>query len=167
MPTTRHRAGFETGNHSSSPLQGAITQGALHVPQRTPTEGRHTASQKRKRKRKRKRALVTQSLGVSVQKPRLCGWEKSRPGRMCRSWGPKNLRRQSEISTGSLALTARVRSERDHLERGHADHRRDPSTLKKDRACSSCPSPVSIAHCRASVKKGGPSCGKRGQDGQV
>ena len=35
----------------------------------------------------------------------------------CRSWGPKSLRRQSEISTGSLALTAQVRSERDHSER--------------------------------------------------
>ena len=22
-------------------------------------------------------------------KPRLCGWKKSRPGRMCRSWSPK------------------------------------------------------------------------------
>ena len=69
---------------------------------------------------------------------------------------PKNLRRQSEVSTGSLALTAQVRSEWDHSEREHADHRKDPSTLKKDRACSSCPSPVSVAHCRASGKKGRP-----------
>ena len=123
MSTTRHRAGFETGNHSSSPLQGAnITRGALHVPQRTQTEGRHTASQKRKRKRKRKRALVTQSLGVSVQNHASAGGKKSRPGRMCRSWGPKNLRRQSEIRTGSLALTARVRSGRDHPDREHVDH---------------------------------------------
>jgi hypothetical protein len=76
MSTTRHRAGFETGNHSSSPLQGAITRGALHVPQRTQTEGRHTASQKRKRKRKRKRALVTQSLGVSVQNHASAGGKK-------------------------------------------------------------------------------------------
>ena len=55
---------------------------------------------------------------------------------MCRSWGPKNLRRQSEIDTGSLALTAQVRSGRDHSEREHVDHRMDPSTLKKDLACS-------------------------------
>jgi hypothetical protein len=32
MSTTRQRAGFETGTHSSSPLQGAITRGAhVHV----------------------------------------------------------------------------------------------------------------------------------------
>ena len=154
MSTTRHRAGFETGNHSSSPLQGAITRGALHVPQRTPTEGRHTASQKRKRKRKRKRALVAQSLGVSVQNHASAGGKKKVDRDVCAGRGaPKNLRRQSEVSTGSLALTAQVRSEWDHSEREHADHRKDPSTLKKDRACSSCPSPVSVAHCRASGKK--------------
>ena len=75
---------------------------------------------------------------------------------MCRSWGPKNLRRQSEIDTGSLALTAQVRSGRDHSEREHVDHRMDPSTLKKDLACSSCPCPVDVAHCRALGKKGRP-----------
>jgi hypothetical protein len=45
---------------------------------------------------------------------------------LCRSWGPKNLRRLSEIDTGSLALTAQVRSGRDHLEREHVDHGMDP-----------------------------------------
>ena len=122
MSTTRHRAGFETGNHSSSPLQGAITRGALHVPQRTQTEGRHTASQKRKRKRKRKRALVTQSLGVSVQNHASAGGKKVDRDVCAGRGAPKNLRRQSEIRTGSLALTARVRSGRDHPDREHVDH---------------------------------------------
>ena len=118
MPTTRQRAGFETGTHSSSPLQGAITRGAPHVAQRIRTEGHHTASQKREKKMSARHA-EPRCLGP---KPRLCGWKKSRPGRMCRSWGHKNLRRQSEIRTGSLALTAQVRSGRDHPDREHVDH---------------------------------------------
>ena len=81
-------------------------------------EGRQTASQKREKKMSARHA-EPRCLGP---KPRLCGWKKSRPGRMCRSWGPKNLRRQSEIRTGSLALTARVRSGRDHPDREHVDH---------------------------------------------
>jgi len=85
MPTTRQRAGFETGTHSSSPLQGAITRGAPHVAQRIRTEGHHTASQKREKKMSARHA-EPRCLGP---KPRLCGWKKSRPGRMCRSWGPK------------------------------------------------------------------------------
>jgi len=104
---------------------------------------------------------------MSRSKPRLCGWEKKSRDALCRSWGPKNLRRRSEIRAGSLALTAQVRSERDHSERENVDHRKDPSTLKKDRACSSCPCPVSVPTAVPRVKKGGPSCGKRGQGGQV
>ena len=119
ISTTRHRAGFERGTHSSSPLQGAITRGAPHVAQRIRTEGHHTASQKREKKMSARHA-EPRCLGP---KPRLCGWKKSGPGRMCRSWGPKNLRRQSEISTRSLALTARVRSGRDHPVREHVDRR--------------------------------------------
>jgi hypothetical protein len=119
ISTTRHRAGFERGTHSSSPLQGAITRGALHVPQRTRTEDYHRASKKRKKKMSARHA-EPRCLGP---KPRLCGWKKSGPGRMCRSWGPKNLRRRSEIRKGSLALTAQVRSGRDHSEREHVDHR--------------------------------------------
>ena len=38
MSTTQHEAGFEAGTHSRSPLQGAITRGAPHVPHsKTPT----------------------------------------------------------------------------------------------------------------------------------
>jgi hypothetical protein len=105
MSTTRHRAGFETGNHSSSPLQGAITRGALHVPQRRTTEGYHKTSEKKRKENERSSRREPRCLGP---KPRLCGWKKNRPGRMCRSWGLKNLRRQSEIRTGSLAMTAQV-----------------------------------------------------------
>ena len=35
---------------------------------------------------------------------------------------PQNPRQHSEISTGSHALTAQARSERDRLERKHVDH---------------------------------------------
>jgi len=100
---------------------------------------------------------MTQSLVVSVSNHASAGGKKRSRDALCRSWGPKNLRRQSEIDTGSLALTAQVRSGRDHSEREHVDHRMDPSTLKKDLACSSCPCPVDVAHCRASGKKGRPS----------
>jgi len=168
MPTTRQRAGFETGTHSSSPLQGAITRGAPHVPPKmTEKAARQPTTKTRKRGHSERRAPMSAALRPAREKmsarhaeprclgpkPRLCGWKKSGPGRMCRSWGPKNLRRRSEIRKGSLALTAQVRSGRDHSEREHVDHRMDPSTLKKDRACSSCPNPVSVAHCRASGKK--------------
>ena len=51
------------------------------------------------------------------------GGKKRSRDALCRSWGPKNLRRRSEIRAGSLALTARVRSGRDHSEREHVDHR--------------------------------------------
>jgi len=60
---------------------------------------------------------------MSRSKPRLCGWGKKSRDALCRSWGPKYLRRRSEIRAGSLALTARVRSGRDHSEREHVDHR--------------------------------------------
>jgi len=163
MSTTRHRAGFETGNHSSSPLQGAITRGALHVPQRTPTEGHHTASQKREENKMSARHAV--SLGVSVQNYASAGGEKSRPGRMCRSWGPKYLRRQSEIKAGLLAWTARVRSGRDHPDREHVDHR-TPEWIQAPRALhfhSQSTSPTAVPW----VKKGGPRCGRRGQSGQL
>jgi hypothetical protein len=123
MPTTRHRAGFETGNHSSSPLQGAITRGAPHVAQRIRTEGHHMATTRPARKTKNRMSAHDAEPRCPGLKPRLCGWEKSRPGRVCRSWGPKNLRRRSEIRAGSLALTARVRSGRDHPDREHVEHR--------------------------------------------
>jgi hypothetical protein len=50
MPTTRQRAGFETGTHSRSPLQGAITRGAPHVPPKDDREGRQTANHKNQEK---------------------------------------------------------------------------------------------------------------------
>jgi len=138
MPTTRQRAGFETGTHSSSPLQGAITRGAPHVPPKmTEKAARQPTTKTRKRGHSERRAPMSAALRPAREKmsarhaeprclgpkPRLCGWKKSGPGRMCRSWGPKNLRRRSEIRKGSLALTAQVRSGRDHSEREHVDHR--------------------------------------------
>jgi hypothetical protein len=85
------------------------------------------------------------------------GKKKGAETRCAGRGAPKTLRRLSEIDTGSLALTAQVRSGRDHLEREHVDHGMDPSTPKKDQACSSFPCPVDVAHCRASGKKGRPS----------
>jgi len=66
---------------------------------------------------------MTQSLVVSVSNHASAGGKKRSRDALCRSWGPKNLRRQSEIDTGSLALTTQVRSGRDHSEREHVDHR--------------------------------------------
>jgi hypothetical protein len=66
---------------------------------------------------------MTQSLDVSVSNHASAGGKKRSRDALCRSWGPKNLRRLSEIDTGSLALTAQVRSGRDHSEREHVDHR--------------------------------------------
>ena len=99
-------------------------------------EGRPTANHKNKEKgtlrkqspdvccltasQRKKRALMTQSLVVSVSNH----VEKKRAETRCAGRGaPKNLRRRSEIRAGSLALTARVRSGRDHPEREHVDHR--------------------------------------------
>ena len=87
-----------------------------------PKEHQQKAATQPARKREKKMSARHAEPRCLGPKPRLCGWKKSRPGRMCRSWGPKNLRRQSEISTGTLALTAQVRSERDHSEREHAGH---------------------------------------------
>ena len=139
MSTTRQRAGFETGTHSRSPLQGAITRGAPHVPPKiTEKAARQPTTKTRKRghserrapmsaalrpAREKKRALMTQSLVVSVSNHASAGGKKKSRDALCRSWGPKNLRRRSEIRAGSLALTARVRSGRDHPEREHVDHR--------------------------------------------
>ena len=129
---------FETGTHSRSPLQGAITRGAPHVPPKmTEKAARQPTTKTRKRGHSERRAPMSAALRPAREKvsarhaeprclgpkPRLCGWKKSGPGRMCRSWGPKNLRRRSEIRKGSLALTAQVRSGRDHSEREHVDHR--------------------------------------------
>ena len=86
-------------------------------------EQKTTTEPARKEKRKKKRSARHAEPRCLGPKPRLCGWKKSGPGRMCRSWGPKNLRRRSEIRKGSLALTAQVRSGRDHSEREHVDHR--------------------------------------------
>jgi len=66
---------------------------------------------------------MTQSLVVSVSNHASAGGKKRSRDALCRSWGPKNLRRRSEIRAGSLALTAQVRSGRDHSEREHVDHR--------------------------------------------
>ena len=66
---------------------------------------------------------MTPSLSVSVSTTPLRVVKKRSRDALCRSWGPKNLRRRSEIRAGSLALTARVRSGRDHSEREHVDHR--------------------------------------------
>jgi hypothetical protein len=60
MPTTRHRAGFETGNHSSSPLPGAITPGAPHVPPKIPE------------KAARQPATKTKKTGTRKQSPDVC-----------------------------------------------------------------------------------------------
>ena len=135
MPTTRQRAGFETGTHSRSPLQGAITRGAPHVPPKiTEKAARQPTTKTRKRGHSESRAPMSAALRPAREKksahdaePRCLGLKprgkkKSRDA-LCRSWGPKNLRRRSEIRAGSLALTARVRSGRDHLEREHVDHR--------------------------------------------
>jgi hypothetical protein len=142
MPTTWHRARFEAGNHSRSPLQGAITRGALQVSQRIQKEVRLTArstashgklSAHNSEPREKQRALISQSLdgkkGALITQslmPRLKttgGGKKRSRDAFCRSWGPKNLRRHSEIRRGSLALTARMRSGRDHSERECVDHR--------------------------------------------
>ena len=168
MPTTRHKAGFETGTHSRSPLQGAITRGALHVSQRV-KQGRPRYSQQGERSWHRasmsavlqpsreKRALMTPSLSVSVSTTPLRVVKKRSRDALCRSWGPKNLRRQSEIDTGSLALTAQVRSGRDHSEREHVDHRNGSKHPEKGSGVlSSCPCPVDVAHCRALGTKGRP-----------
>jgi len=60
---------------------------------------------------------------MSRSKPRLCGWKKRAETRCAGRGAPKSLRRRSEIDAGSLTLTARVRSGRDHPEREHVDHR--------------------------------------------
>ena len=100
---------------------------------------------------------------VSVQNHASAGGKKSRPGRMCRSWGPKYLRRQSEIKAGLLAWTARVRSGRDHPDREHVDHRNG----SKHPVCSSFPLPVHVAHCRALGKKRRPSLRQKGAEWSV
>jgi hypothetical protein len=131
MPTTRQRAGFETGTHSRSPLQGAITRGAPHVPPKITEK----AARQPTTKTREKGTLRTQSPDVCRLtagqtekmsahdaeprclglKPRLCGWKKKEPRRDVQVVGPKKpsaaerdrygiacLDGPSEIRAGSL-----------------------------------------------------------------
>jgi hypothetical protein len=72
-----------------------------------PKEHQQKAATQPARKEKEKEKENERSsrrASVSRSKTTPLRVEKSGPGRVCRSWGPKNLRRQSEISTGSLAF---------------------------------------------------------------
>ncbi len=114
---------FETGTHSRSPLQGAITRGAPHVPPKitekaarqpipktqSPDVCRLTAGQTEKVSA---HDAEPRCLGL---KPRLCGWKKKEPRRDVQVVGPKKpsaaerdrygiacLDGPSEIRAGSL-----------------------------------------------------------------
>ena len=93
--------------------------------------------------------------------PRLCGWEKKEPRRV-QVIRPENPRQHSEISTGSHALTAQARSERDRLERKHVDHwtRIEAPRAFPPHARSSVPTAVPR-------EKRSPRCGRRGRSGQL
>jgi hypothetical protein len=78
-------------------------------------EQKTTTEPARKEKRKKKMSARHAEPRCLGPKPRLCGWKKSGPGRVCRSWGPKKpsaakrdqygiacLDGPSEIRAGSL-----------------------------------------------------------------
>jgi hypothetical protein len=130
MPTTRQRAGFETGTHSSSPLQGAITRGAPHVPPKmTEKAARQPTTKTRKRGHSERRAPMSAALRPAREKmsahdaePQCLGLDhasaggkKKEPRRVVQVVGPQKpsaakrdqsgiacLDGPSEIRTGSL-----------------------------------------------------------------
>ena len=129
MSTTRQRAGFETGTHSRSPLQGATTRGAPHVPPKiTEKAARQPTTKTKERGHSERRAPMSAALRPAREKksahdaeprclglkPRLCGWEKKEPRRVVQVVGPQKpsaakrdqsgiacLDGPSEIRTGS------------------------------------------------------------------
>ena len=122
---------FETGTHSRSPLQGAITRGAPHVPPKiTEKAARHPTTKTREKGTLRTqspdvcRLTAGQTEKMSAHdaeprclglKPRLCGWKKKEPRRVVQVVGPQKpsaaerdrygiacLDGPSEIRAGSL-----------------------------------------------------------------
>ena len=80
-----------------------------------PKEEQQKVTTKPARKREKKMSARHAEPRCLGPKPRLCGWKKSGPGRVCRSWGPKKpsaakrdqygiacLDGPSEIRAGSL-----------------------------------------------------------------
>ena len=99
---------FETGTHSRSPLQGAITRGAPHVPPKiTEKAARHPTTKTREKGTLRTqspdvcRLTAGQTEKLSAHdaeprclglKPRLCGWEKKGAETRCAGRGaPKTF----------------------------------------------------------------------------